>query len=512
MKLRHKTFMFSIVYLLLVLFSMFGFAGCQKAEYVEVVAKEATCTEDGNISYYIHEKLGKRYYLKKGTDYVQTSLENVIIKAKGHEKGEPLRIYEDRVDGIDMSGLFSCKNCSEIYCDSIEKGDIDIPILRIFGDLSEVSKENKVKVEASYTSDYVDFDCDATLKVQGGTSVGYAKKNYNIQLYQKGTNYNTKSKVRLQENWIKASKYTLKANWVDYSQARNVVSAQIYNEIVHTYCGVEQLTQLSNGGVIDGFPVVLYVNGEFVGLYTFNYAKDEYLFGMKGDEDTKQAILMCNDWTRQGGLWTLLDDELSGFEIEYCSTDDTTWIIDSFNQFIGFLLSAAKEEFKANINEYTDLDCVINSLLYTWVIRANDNVAKNILWITYDGVRWIPSMYDMDGTWGVNYDGSPLDYSELWIETKGTLLAKRVWDNFQEEIAVRYFEFRERVLSISNIEHYFSTFFSKIPSLVKEAETRKWHEVPNQNGNNYEQIMDYCYKYFPLLDDYFSEIINKNLN
>ena len=64
----------------------------------------------------------------------------------------------------------------------------------------------------------------------------------------------------------------MKANWVDFSQARNVVSCRLWGNIVTSRKTSENQQRLAalatNGGAIDGFPIAVYMNGVFHGLYT----------------------------------------------------------------------------------------------------------------------------------------------------------------------------------------------------------------------------------------------------
>ena len=34
------------------------------------------------------------------------------------------------------------------------------------------------------------------------------------------------------------------------------------------------------------------------------------------------------------------------------------------------------------------------------------HTSKNVLWATYDGKKWTPSVYDMDGTFGLHWSGT----------------------------------------------------------------------------------------------------------
>ena len=112
---------------------------------------------------------------------------------------------------------------------------------------------------------------------------------------------------------------------------------------------------------------------------------------------------------------------------------------------------------------------------------------------TYDGKKWIPSMYDMDGTWGLRWDGVfSFDASGEWLPYTGNNLWTKIWTNYHDEVVARYTELRKGALSLSNINEKFSTFFDSIPDMLYEAESNKWTGVPSQASNNETQIMSWA--------------------
>lgn len=390
------------------------------------------------------------------------------------------------------------------------------------GDISEMSKDNKVTVSLSYASEQTTFDCDATMKWQGASSLGFPKKNYNIQLLKTGTT--SKHKVELKEGWGKQSKYCIKANYIDFSQARNVVSGQLYSQVVHSRNLQDKVGALTNGGAVDGFPILIYINGTYQGLHTLNIAKDSWMWGMEDDEEgdsevTKQAALMADDYTSATGLSTTIEGtfEDNGFELEYCSTEDTIgndWVAPSFNAMVSFINQNDGEDFKNGIRDYVCLERTIDTLIYTWMIAGADNGSKNVMWLTYDGAHWFPSMYDMDGTWGLHPAGSSYFAPGYLLEEDraldpyiGNELCKKVYTHFKDEVIARYFELRSSVLSLSNVNNTFASFFVQIPDYIYQAEAKKWSAVPSVNTSTYAQIISYAKAHFEQYDEYFSAFI-----
>ena len=192
-------------------------------------------------------------------------------------------------NGIRQGGIYTCENCKKDYQKETTAKELGMPIINFEGDIKDVSKENEVMIKVAYDDgENIVFDSYATIKLQGSSSLMYPKKNYTIKFY-KDDKADKKNKIDL--GWGKENKYCLKANWIDPSNARNVVSGKIYNDILKTRDNLnENLKNAPNGGVVDGYPVVIYNNGEFLGLYTLNIPKDKWMFGMEMEEGEKKPF------------------------------------------------------------------------------------------------------------------------------------------------------------------------------------------------------------------------------
>lgn len=457
-----------------------------------IVVNDPTCDADGL-------KVKKCLHCDK-------IFESEVIPAVGHKASELVSLITTPIENIDNPGLFKCDACKETFVKTVTPEDVRLPVLSITGDFTGMSKDVKKKLHAVYEDKSgIKFDSDCTLKWQGGSSISYPKKNYNMILYKNGTDYGKKDKVKLVDSWGKASKYTLKANWVDYSQSRNVVSGKLYGQVVHSREIQDEFAGLVNGGAIDGYPILIYQNGVYQGLYTINIPKDDWLFGMDGDEETREAIVMGDTWTSGVSLYEPMAADFSnGWSLEYSSTEDSeignTWISESFNNMINFLNNNDGEDLKNGISTFVNVDRVIDSMLFTWLIHACDNVSKNILWVTYDGVKWQPSVYDMDGVFGLVWDGSFYDTS-AWVPYTGNLLWNKIYNNYLTEIKERYLELRSGIMSIENITKEFTDFDNGIPSFVRSAEKEKWTGVPSQTTNNLDQIISWTKAYYSNMDN-----------
>lgn len=382
-----------------------------------------------------------------------------------------------------------CKDYDESYC----------PKLYFTGNMISMHEKKDVReITFEYRSKEQIVTGAAKIKVQGTSSLAYTKKNYTINFYETS---DFTQKMGVNVGWGAQTEYCLKANWIDKTHARNVASAKLVGEMQEKY-GLFQMAP--NNGAIDGFPVEVYINGEFHGLYTMNIPKDAWMFGM--DENNPDHIVMCaENWSDVARLKEIPTD-FSDWSVEVGPENDET--LKKFQRLVRFVRDSSDEEFKANFSQYLDLDATINYYIMMNVGYMQDNVVKNMLLATYDGNVWYPTLYDMDTTWGTYFDGSKLyDYQNILMASGGSnALWGRMEKLYKEEIAARYFELRATVLSKNHIMEVFNNFYNSIPQEVLDRETEKWNttETPIP-GYPISQIEEYLDSVLPRLDAKFSE-------
>ena len=381
----------------------------------------------------------------------------------------------------------------------LESNFNELPKLYIEGDINKLSKKKEERdFSVKYESSNLNFDGFAKIKLQGSSSLNYDKKNYTIKLY-KDEKFSNKNPIDF--GWGEQYKYCLKANWVDKTHARNIVTANIVADIQKKY---HVLDNTPNNGEIDGFPIEVYANDEFLGLYTLNIPKDDWMFNM--DSSDENHIVFA------GVSWSAATDfrkeaNFDDWELEVGEETDET--LEKFNRLIKFINESRDEEFKEDIHEYLNLDSVLNYYIMVDFALLVDNTGKNMLLSTYDGKIWYVTLYDLDTSWGTNWDGSGLeDYNYVVGNDKsGSNLFKRIKKNFNNELADRYFELREDILTEENIINEFKIFTSSIPLNVYEMESNRWDDIP---GYDLKQIYDYLDKRILFLDRYYSDLYNRS--
>lgn len=372
-----------------------------------------------------------------------------------------------------------------------------LPQLYFYGDLDKLtSKEDKTKIKIEYKDGDNSFDGYAEIKWQGSSSINYEKKNYTIKLYKDS---NLEEKLKVDFGWGKQNKYCLKANWIDKTHSRNIVTAKLASKIQKKY---NLFNDTPNNGVIDGFPIEVYLNGDFLGLYTMNIPKDAWMFNM--DEDNSKHTAIVGDMNNSVVFFNSNIDEFSDWELEVGEDNEET--LKAFNRLITFVKDSTDEEFKENINEYFNLDSLLNYYSVFQLAELHDNQAKNMMLVTYDQKVWYTSLYDLDTSWGTHWYGNSLFEYSVPIQCSSLLWGK-LERTFPNEIANRYFELRKDILSKENILKEFYSFYNSIPENTFKKENERWKNIP---GYDLKQIEEFLSVRIPVIDKYIGDMFTVN--
>ena len=401
-------------------------------------------------------------------------------------------------DGAYMSVNYSTYTKSTI--DNVDNFEHDsLPILYLNGDTSGMTKDNAVTMEYQYQ----DRSGTCTVKWQGNSSLAYPKKNYTVK-------FDTAFEAK--EGWGEQKKYCLKANFIDSSHARNIVSAELWSNIVATRSD-HMFEDAPKYGVVDGFPVIIKINDKFAGLYTFNIPKDGWMFNLS-DETLTQAIV-CAEGTAENQAAAFkelaLVDE-SDFSLEYVSNeDDSDWVRTSLNRLISACMNSDGTDLDTTIAQYLDWQSAIDFCCYACLIGGYDLMVKNYLLVTLDGTKWYFSAYDLDSTFGLYWRGDsyynprtchPQPDSYALKHKLMELICKYKKDELKE----RYAYLRENVMSICDVHTAFYNFTANIPAVALDADWKKWQTIPNTSGNNIAQIMDWYRSRVDVLDKVMEQL------
>ena len=364
-----------------------------------------------------------------------------------------------------------------------------LPIVYLTGDITGMNKDTKVTLNYVYG----EHSGTAMVKWQGTSSLVYPKKNYSIE-------FDTAFEAK--DGWGEHKDYVLKANWVDFSHARNVVSASLWMRFNRSNSD-SPFIGLPNGGAIDGFPCMVVINDKYQGLYSFTIPKKPWMFGI--DETNLNACIIGGGQDTPSTRFkaaTIIDDG-ENFEFEYLpeGADEAT-LAESFKQL--YTKINAVNNYSSTFNSETglasvlDIDSAFNYYVYSVLTCNRDGCSKNVLYATVDGKKWYISPYDLDGTFG----NTPLggDYYPTQDHTFGTYattnkLFEALLNHGNAAYLKNYYvNARTYWMREVDIVSKFYNYIVNIPKACLDEEVKLWPGIPGTTTNNIQQIIDF-YRY-----------------
>lgn len=426
----------------------------------------------------------KADYVINNTGFESTTLDGILK--------EIYQILQSGGTIVDNFSITTGSNIPEIYFD----GD----------SFSEMTKENAVDLGITINVNGFTWSGYSNTKWQGSSSLAYDKKNLTIKLFN-DSNKTEKRKFNW-NGWGKQNKFVLKANYIDHSHARNIVSARIWSEIVQSRSDYSllpsELRSSPNNWEIDGFPVKVTVNGIYQGIYTLNIPKDAWMFDL--DEDNVNHAVLCAELNNSDSSTTSTSKLACEFRAN-AEINGSDWSLEipdtlqpsiktGFNNLIDFVMNSTDSQFYKNLNKYLDVQSAIDYYLYAYFGAFIDSLGKNVIMVTVDGgSKWYASMYDMDSTWGLFYTGGYfvseiLQCPEGYQETN-SLLWQRIESCFAKELKSRLAELVETILNPTYIGAKFKEFIDIIPSDLYAQDLDVYPNIPQGSVDHYQQIIDF---------------------
>jgi hypothetical protein len=373
----------------------------------------------------------------------------------------------------------------------------DLPFISLVGNVDGMSKDQSKLMKFDYWNGTQHIEGYSETKWQGDSSLNFDKKNYRIKLF-KNSNKKEKLKIKPKPTWQPESKFNLKANFADATMARNVINSRLAAEVTATRPGVpDEIIKAPNFAAVDGFPVHVYVNYFDCGIYTFNLTKD--IFG-------NAAAGVTGDTYVPATLFNADSAKYDGSDFEFLTDDPTDADKESFNNVLKFVHTSSDDDFKAHLDEYMDVNSVIDYLIFQNIIANTDCWGKNAEYITYNGTKWYTLAYDLDIAYGSTWDGSSIDTNAInknagifYSAAEGpNLLFKRVNELFSERVKARYQELRQW-LTPNYVLTKYRTFMDSIGETNYKLDQDMWNTT-SKDRYTFAQLQEYVYKRFQILD------------
>lgn len=415
------------------------------------------------------------------------------------------------------------------------------------------------------------FKKHAILNAQGNSSLTFIKKNVAIDFCDDEWIGDKTPNIRIGE-WVPQDSFHMKAYYTDFFRGVGAASYKLYDQIVRTrgnmydrpwkkalldmskietttksfgnpYIGdYSLLTDTGARCFPDGFPVAVYLNGEFYGIFSFQLKKhrDNYhmdkstaehvhldgtinynilwngtivwgtgdngfevrnpknlyaIGGNKYDADIKQEEIAGEDevnaWIAAGQLpdGTVISSKIKK---NLQRTAKVKKYIQDFANSINIINAAAStyetssktdedlKAFKTVFEKYYDVENLIDYIIISDLIKNEDGFSKNWQWFTYGGIKWYVGLYDCDICYGAFWDGGrTTDVLTSHLNTSLNLPTGYIIKYYVSELNARYKYLADMdIISANNVFNYIKDWTMRIGTSFYEEEYKKWNDSP----------------------------------
>lgn len=395
----------------------------------------------------------------------------------------------------------------------VEPADDDIPMIFITGTIPD--SKTYVSGELEYVSKSYRFHAYTYIKLQGKSTLYLPKRNYTVNLY---SDENRSVKLNKEfKNWGFHNNFVLKADYKDILHARNVVGAKLWSKVVQSRSDYdtlpEELKNSPNNGAIDGFPVRVYINGAYNGLYNLIIPKCDWMVGM--NSANTNHVLLNAEFNDNGNIAyqnnpcnfnTLWDGSEGYFSVEVGK--NSAELASSLNTIISSIIN----NDSASLEQSLDIKSAIDYFIFQEIILGVDGLANNMLLATYDMTKWYLSAYDMDATFDLYWDGNILEYYDANMpsypyDNRYSSLLQHIWANYRDQYVERYVELRKSVLSYSSIIEEFEKYIGIFGEDVYIQDTAIYPDIPSATDNTLKSLRSFVRDRLEYLDSKYGVVI-----
>lgn len=313
----------------------------------------------------------------------------------------------------------------------------------------------------------------AGIQLRGKFTQTLPKKSMEIEFWNDSTGTSTRDVSFA--GMVNDDDWNLQALYNEPLRVRSVASFDLWRKInsLHYY---KKEPQAVNG--VRMSYVELMVNGRYLGLYALGEKVKRKQLQLKKYNGTIRGELYKGvDW---GGASTFTalepfsntSPQWSGMELKY-----PTEVIDWSNlyQLVDFVVTTDDAVFIRDYEKYFDPDNLVDYFIFLNVLRATDNLGKNVYLARYDADSpyfFVP--WDLDGSFGNNWDGTPDENTRDILKTG--LFKRLMYDcrdnGFRDRLRSRWQELRQHVLSPDSLKEQFGrtiTFLANDGAYRREA-------------------------------------------
>ncbi|MBO4822918.1 MAG: CotH kinase family protein [Prevotella sp.] len=288
------------------------------------------------------------------------------------------------------------------------------------------------------------------ISAQGRSAVSYAKKNFKIDFCEDEWMGEETTDVTFSD-WVTQDGFHLKAFSFDWFKGTGIQAYRTYDLMTRDrgeYGRIWERANINKPDVKalchpDAFPVVIYFNGKFQGLYCWQLKKHRKNMNQKKNNPDQihlegYPLNKPNFWNgviNWKQVWVRTPKDLYDMDGKVYDSDNPTELMDETSPYYNLETDdaktkerkqnsalvkahlvelshrfeelntlvdngASKAEMRAVLEQIFDVPGIIDYMLHNLLTVNWDGVWMNYQWFTYDGYKWYVAPYDLDNTFG----------------------------------------------------------------------------------------------------------------
>lgn len=267
---------------------------------------------------------------------------------------------------------------------------------------------------------------------------------------------------------VETSSYLLIGGLDDSTAGRAPAASKLWQDVLSQ--SETQVLTGANKGAMSAKTILLYVNGDFYGVYALSLPlSGETVFGSSdGSTSGKRAVLYMRYENDAAAFHTTAAPYSAQFV--WSDNGEQGWVYQSFNDMVNFITSNRDATLTGGIGRYLDVSTTVDYLLTSYLLGAGDNLVSNVAWCTADGHTWRPLLVYPSKCLGLASSSALPQYTNNGAAYRAEGLKSELWDKlllyYPRTIRREYARLRQSVFSSDALAVWTDTYFD-----IAEAET-----------------------------------------
>lgn len=341
----------------------------------------------------------------------------------------------------------------------------NLPIVQLVAK-ADVLDEPEIVAKFHFFNPHSSHSTSGFIEIEnrGGTSLRYDKKSIGFSFLQ--DIYVDEEVSTSLNGWKENEDWILDAMYIDPGRVRNRLAFRIW----------ESMDDLNHHS-IQGIPVEVYLNRSHQGVYCLNEKVNPEFLNMEDPEALLYKTVGWHDGAATFDTYVYEEPEQLNWQCweQKYPEDRLAW--ETLGNLRQLIVNGSDQDFTTQIANHVDIDNLVDYFILINLASASDNIGKNTFLYRLHGNEPLKIQpWDLDGTFGITWNGSPKGTETIMSNGLYTRLLSLNPDQFVEKLKSRYTVLRSSALQEQDLLLAFADEFQILrKSSVISIENQKWN-------------------------------------